>query len=151
MKVLILSKQKFQDKVIPNINNFKDTFFISILDPDCPEKLYPDNNNYKSWWFWDIEQDYISEKESYTAVTQEQAKEIYDFIKQHTNKKQCIVHCSAGISRSGAVGSFVHEYFGGRYKELLKEFPHIFPNGRLVRLLRMYERIDGVEEGIIKF
>lgn len=139
MKVNILSKNAFMGSVLPQINNLKDSFFISILDDDEKEPLREDSENYKTWWFYDLEEDI----NNYKAITEEQAKEIFDFIKSNSDKKELFVHCAAGISRSGAVGSFVYEYFGGAYKELLKKHPHILPNGRVTRFLRMYERMDG--------
>lgn len=155
MEVKILSKNQFIDKVLPFVDDNSDTFYISILDPEPGvEKLREDSDSYKSWFFFDLEEDMNNGAgHIYKAISEQQAKEIYDFIKANSDKTKCIVHCSAGISRSAGVGSFVYEYFGGKYKELLKTNPHILPNGRVTRLLRMYERSDfhGYDNVQIKF
>jgi len=150
MKVHILQKTKFIDLVLPKVDDSKESFFISILDPETGlVPLKEDSDNYRSWSFFDLEEDMDNGAgHIYKAISEQQAKEIYEFIKSNADKKKLFVHCSAGISRSGAVGAFVHEYFGGAYKELLKENPHILPNGRVTRLLRMYERIDWMGDDI---
>ena len=49
------------------------------------------------------------------AMTQEQAKQIVDFVRIE-DPRPIIVHCTAGISRSGAVGEVLNWYFN-RYLE----------------------------------
>ena len=49
-------------------------------------------------------------------------------------QKDLIIHCTAGISRSGAVGSCLNHYFNSRsddmmdYKDFVDRHPHIHPN-----------------------
>jgi predicted protein tyrosine phosphatase len=132
--VLILSQQKFQDKVLPKLKEFKHTFFISILDPgdkDLHERL----DNYRTWKFYDLEQD-IS---SYSGISFDQAREIFEFIKLN-EYKNLIVHCHAGVARSAAIGEFYWEIMGGGYKELTKKFPNILPNARVLQYLRVAEK-----------
>lgn len=82
-EVLILSSQQFINKALPKVDNSKDDFFISILEPDNKiENLHKDTDNYKTWKFYDIEYDIAS----YKAVTFEQAKEMFEFIKQNYGK-----------------------------------------------------------------
>jgi predicted protein tyrosine phosphatase len=85
-KVLILSQERFEI-ILPKIDEFENTFFISILDPGDQDLLEP-RYNYKTWKFYDIEQD-IS---SYKAISFDQAREIFEFIKSHVDKN-LIVHC----------------------------------------------------------
>lgn len=132
--VLILSQQKFQNKVLPKVKEFKNTFFISILDP-ADEDLHERLDNYRTWKFYDIEQD-IS---SYKAITFDQAIEIFEFIKLHEDKN-LIVHCHAGVARSSAIGEFYWEMLGGGYKELTEKFPNILPNARVLQYLRVAEK-----------
>lgn len=151
MKVTILSRREFADK-FPNLKDDKEVFFISIVEPDDYVEFHPESTNYKTYSFYDLEDDIDNgEGHIYKAMSEEQAKDMFEFIKLNKDKEKLYVHCHAGISRSGAVGSFVHEYFGGAYKELLKTHPHILPNGRITRLLRMYERLDGEDQNYIKF
>lgn len=145
MIVQILPKLYFQ-KLLKGIEdkgnkieNLEKSFFISIMDPEFPDPLYPDATNYKTIWCWDIEEDIGN----YKAITQEQIQELYDFIYQNKDKKTCYVHCSAGISRSGAVGTFINDLFGEPYFEFKKRNPYIHPNGRILRLLHRLERNRG--------
>lgn len=132
MKVVVLSKLNFEGILeVMNPDNHKGMFFISILDPEVKEPLRPDSDNYKTFWFWDVEED----SKRLPAITQEQVQGLYDFITSQKDKDMCFVHCSAGVSRSGAVGTFVNDYFEQDYKEFRKRHPHIHPNGRVLRLL----------------
>lgn len=136
MKIpLIISQSRFEDKIIPNLK--EDCFYISILDPDDLGSLSPDTDNFKTFKFWDIEED-IS---SYKCFNFEQAREMYQFIKANYGK-QLIVHCHAGVSRSSAVGEFYFEMQGGSYKQLTEVYKNIMPNGRVLSYLRIAEKED---------
>jgi hypothetical protein len=65
------------------------------------------------------------------AITSSQAKEIVDFFLRNEDKRVFYIHCGAGISRSGAVASFIYDYFRNRdisikiepkYPEMLNYF-----------------------------
>lgn len=45
------------------------------------------------------------------ALTHEQSNEIIKHIEKNKDKNVFIIHCSAGISRSGAVSAWIYEYF----------------------------------------
>lgn len=132
-KVLILSEQRFVDKVLPKICELKDTFIISIRDPG-DDSFLPPSNIFKTWKFYDIEH----EIGDYKPISFEQAKEIYEFIRSNFGKK-LVVHCHAGIARSGAIGEFYWEMLGGGYKELSEKFT-ILPNPTVLYLLRIAEK-----------
>lgn len=137
-EVLILSRQQFTDKVLPKVDEAKNTFFISILEPDDEiENLHDDTENYKTWKFDDLDRDI----EDYHAITFEQAKEIFEFIKKNEGKN-LITHCYAGVARSGAVGEFYFEMLGGSYGELKNKFPNISPNPRVLHYLRIAEKMS---------
>ncbi len=53
-----------------------------------------------------------------------------------------IVHCAAGVSRSGAVGLFVRDYFSLDYSEFKRQNPHIVPNLWVSKVLRE-ENLEG--------
>ena len=60
-----------------------------------------------------------------SALTEKQAKDIVNFIKHNHNKSTWLIHCGAGISRSGAVAAFLCDYFrfnDCEYK-ILPQFP----------------------------
>ena len=140
-EVLILSREQFINKILPKVDEAKNTFFISILEPDDDfENLHEDTENFKTWKFYDIEYDI----NNYKTITFEQAKEIYEFIKKNEGKN-LICHCYAGVARSGAVGEFYWEMLGGSYKQLLEKFPNISPNGRVLSYLRIAEKLENAD------
>jgi len=132
--VLILSQERFEKRILPKIEEFKNTFFISIVDPEDKD-LHERTDNYRTWKFYDIEQD-IS---SYKAISFDQAVEIFEFIKSNEGKN-LIVHCHAGVARSSAIGEFYWELMGGSYKQLTEKFPNIMPNARVLQYLRIAEK-----------
>jgi len=75
-----------------------------------------------------------------------QAKQVVNFVKQiHEQKEDCVLvaHCTAGISRSGAVGAFAVDYAGLKYLDFKEENHQIFPNPHVLRLLR---KVSGMNE-----
>lgn len=48
-----------------------------------------------------------------SGFTENKARCIIDFVAEsHRKKKDIVVHCFAGISRSGAVAKYINEYYG---------------------------------------
>jgi protein tyrosine/serine phosphatase len=137
MNVLILSEVAFIESY-PRLKNRKDLFFISILDPDNKKKsLFRERGNYKTWKFYDLEYDIGN----YKSITFDQAKEIRDFIVENLDKT-LVVHCAAGVARSGAIGEFYWELLGGSYKDLLEKYSWISPNGKVLAYLRNIDKLD---------
>lgn len=75
------------------------------------------------------------------AMTPEQAKRIVDFVRIE-DPRPIFVHCTAGISRSGAVGEVLNWYFNRYLKDnqgdyLLFQLMHrdLIPNAHVRRLL----------------
>ena len=83
--------------------------------------------------------------DSYIFFNEGHAKKISNFIKdiKANDKKEFYVHCDAGVSRSGAVGYLLNEYFN-KYitdnkidNEAFKmNNSHILPNPLVVRVLK---------------
>lgn len=69
-------------------------------------------------------------------MTKEQGQEIVDFVKKNKDVGNFIVHCAAGVSRSGAVAKFITEYFGGEDRDFYKLNPYTQPNARILTILR---------------
>lgn len=150
MKVFITSKKAFVDLMKrkgitnDNVESYKKTFFISINDSCGTDEIpyFENKKNVKVLFFDDVEKDLeipvIGTKvvQVVKAFTSDQAKELLEFIESHKDKESCIVHCAAGISRSGAVGTFVNDFFGGDFFEFKKQNPYIHPNGLVLRLLK---------------
>lgn len=82
-----------------------------------------------------------------------QAQSIMDFIKNNNAATTWVIHCSAGISRSGAVGDFLYKYFTSLGEDVV--FPRkkdVKPNSRISRLLDNILRIeDFVKENSDKY
>ena len=150
MKVFVTSKTAFDDLMKrkgitnENVESHTKTFFISINDSCGTDEIpyFENKANVRVLFFDDVETDLeipiIGTKEVQVAkaFTNVQAKELLDFIDSHKDKESCIVHCAAGISRSGAVGTFVNDYYGGDWFEFKKQNPYIHPNGLVLRMLK---------------
>lgn len=83
--------------------------------------------------------DDVGEKDD-NAFTQEQGKKVINFFKRNKNKTGILIHCDAGISRSGAIGEFCADYFGIPYEEFKRKNPRVIPNGHVLRTLRRLAR-----------
>jgi len=119
------------------------------LTPETRKKLEEIHCLYMlSLDFWDITD------ENYERVTQrypeailfneDHAKQIINVIKEMQRDERCmfcIVHCDAGISRSGAVGEIVNDFCHLDYMKFRKDNPNIRPNTFIRRELR---RISGL-------
>jgi len=156
MKVYIWSKQQF-DKVMidnkitdENVSDRDEVFFISITDTDkfSDSRLAyfkEDHVNVLNLSFDDCEHDLEPTPTQQTgtkAFTEVQAQKLYEFIKQNRNRKSCVIHCMAGISRSGAVGTFVNGYGQGDWEEFKRTNPFISPNARVSRMLNVISNND---------
>lgn len=145
MIVTITSKQAF-DKHLQlkgvsddNIHERTDLFIISINDTrGTPEIPYfkKQHENVLTIFFDDVEKDIEDEKYGkIEAFSYGQAQQIIYFIKANKHRAKCLLHCAAGVSRSGAVGAFINDYFLGDHVEFKKRNPHIYPNGYVLSLL----------------
>ena len=144
--VKVLSKPEFNELMANykvndnNIENLKNLALISINDThgQWSESWFDvDHSNVLRLWFDDIENDLqTSPTNPYrcSAFSPEQAKQVFDFINENY-EKDFIVHCSAGISRSGAIGAFITDYFGWDRVKFEKNNPYVHPNARVSRML----------------
>lgn len=119
--------------------------FISINDslgtPEVPffSQSHP---NVLTLFFDDVDQDIETAHGTVKAMTDEQALEIYEFIEKNKDYENFIIHCTAGISRSGAVGEFVNNFLELDYKKFKEDNPHTHPNGLVLSKLNrlLWER-----------
>lgn len=132
MKVFIMPKFIFEQAIDGIEKSSKDVFYLSINNPDDEDKtpIREDSDTFKSMWFYDIDEDIYDEVKDFTykTISDEQLDELYDFIMKNKDKKNFVVHCTARVSRSGAVGEFVNDLFGIPYAEFRKQNPNIIPN-----------------------
>ncbi len=148
MKVLAIWKTKFDNLMVSlnitndNVEKVPHTFFISINDSIGTDEVpyFENKENVLVLFFDDVEEDIAvmvqGNVQFAKAFTFEQAKQVIEFIEKHKDKQSCIVHCSAGISRSGAIAEFVNDFFGGDYFEFKKANPRLYPNGHVLRTLK---------------
>ena len=94
--------------------------FISILDIDNNEQKFDKSiDNFLQVKMWDIEEDLFENGYlKYEKPNDNELKMIVDFINKHKDKSVFMVHCSAGISRSGAVATFLFDKFSSCQFEL---------------------------------
>lgn len=130
------------------------TCLISINEPDHEyAKIHDEVTGLKAWddvlriAFWDITKripDLRFINEWVEPMTEEQGKEIAEFIKKHSDAS-IIVHCMAGISRSAAVVRLllelgwqegkvlkIHDQGAANihvYSTIKKHFPELLPIG----------------------
>jgi predicted protein tyrosine phosphatase len=150
MKILVYSRIDFNKYMIFNgitDNNveLKDAMFISINNIDQESYFNKEHDNVKIMCFGDYGEEILKTKinRSENPIFDEQmAKELYEFIKKNKDKKFAILHCGAGISRSGAIGTFLYELYGdGNYSEFKRKNKRIQPNIHMLKLLRkVYEQ-----------
>ena len=95
--------------------------------------------------FWDItdDKDCLESMDhhgyKYILFDKEMAKQTVDFLerrKLEAGDHVLVLHCDAGISRSGAVAEFAAEFFGITTETFEKENPYLRPNPFVRRLLR---------------
>ncbi len=152
MQVYVLGKKRFDEymerKQIHEdiIEKYSDTFFISINDTaGTSEVPYFKNNhqNVRVLYFDDVDSDLyfpaeegVEPKIKAQAFTLRQAFDLFQFIRDNKDKKFCIVHCAAGISRSGGIGTFINDYTRSDYAAFKKLNPYIHPNNFVIRMLK---------------
>lgn len=155
MKVRVLSKKHFED-VLPrmkitnlNVEEHIDKAFISIINEEDNHYFNKNYNNVLNLSFDDATDEENDRRiqnglTELKLFTKEQGKSIVDFVDKNKNVNIFYVHCLAGSSRSGAVGTFINDIYG---KETFFEFcnsnPIIKPNYYILALLRrIYNNIN---------
>ncbi len=158
MIVRVLSKNHF-DEVLPRMKilnenvelQHSDKAFISILNSDTPNASYfnKDYSNVLRLIFDDATEEENENRikkglKELQLITTEQCKSLLSFIEQNKHVETFYVHCSAGVSRSGAVGVFINDLFGEEsYFEFANSNPIIKPNYYILAILRrIYNGIE---------
>jgi len=163
MKILIYGKREFNKFMVFNgiddINvESQDTMFVSINNVYLPE-MYLGKEGIRSYFkrnhsnvlimnFGDFSETAADNllKEGYTGVFNDfRAKKLYEFIKKNKNKSLAVIHCGAGVSRSGAVGTFIWDLYGKNsmtWDEFIRKNPRIEPNQHILKLLHKQREND---------
>lgn len=138
---------------------FKYVDVISVNDPVDDYLFEPkEHENLRSYLFSDVTPKVVQKESKWgshwdythlTLFTRIQARSIVEFLMERDIDKPLLVHCFAGISRSGAIGAFAGLLYGYDFATLLRDHPHIKPNPWVLSLLtEVWENeYDGVHPG----
>lgn len=113
--------------------------FISIIDIDNTEQKYDLSiDNFLQVKMWDIENDIIQNDYFYEKPSDEELLKIIRFVNKYKDKNIFMIHCSAGISRSGAVAMFIRDKFFDEIDNVIfnMENKHILPNLYILKKLK---------------
>lgn len=137
MKILVLSVdevKKFNeyDKEVVKENNF-----ITIRDHkvETPVLNFHKDSNVLSLMFDDVEESdeqELLERFHYIVFNEDMAKEIHDFVERIDKNKTLYVNCHAGVSRSGAVGIVLNEYFNRFLEDNKDDYEYFFENNKQI-------------------
>mgnify|MGYP001156674478 FL=1 len=130
-----------------NVDEYVSHAFISINDfsgADSHTPLFRDSHHNVITLFFDDVKDETetssTNKGKVKAFDENMAERIVKFLDNNRTVKNIIIHCAAGISRSGAVGTFALDYLGGDKELFKRDNPMISPNGEVLRILHNYHR-----------
>lgn len=150
--IFVFSRARFKDEILKmNEDHFLNGAFISIHSPKVgmsfndTESILESSSNVLNLWFHDA--DPISEEplifngieitlEPTVLFDTDMALQIHQFVKQNEKAKFWIIHCTAGISRSGAVGEILSEYFHIPYQQFKRDNPQVNPNIYVKNILK---------------
>lgn len=144
MKIFVKSRRWIKGHLEANSEWHHGKWIISIFSTDSQSPFLP-RFNVLPLQFDDISERDVMNADGLTFFDDNHAKQIYDFIKEidANSDKPFYIHCDAGVSRSGAVGYMLNEWFN-KFQKLNKidneffkmENSHIMPNPLVVRLLK---------------
>jgi predicted protein tyrosine phosphatase len=148
MHISILSREQMADligkhKRMPG-SLLKKYKIISIFDNDGP-LFKEESENLLSLDFHDVTPGWGYG--GYRLFNKEQARLVVDFLCRLEPDDNLIVHCRAGISRSGAVGTFAAMLHGESLELLNRRHPTIYPNEWVLDLLAEAYREKQAETG----
>lgn len=104
-KVIFISRGKAINWL--KYNTFSDDAFISVSDSNT--ELKEMTELVKDYCGPSITLQFFDDDE---GMSEDQAKALLSFIETHRDRK-FVVHCFAGVSRSGAISKFINEHLDG--------------------------------------
>jgi len=116
---------------------------VSIVDPEEEPIFEQDTDRIITLRFHDLDPQWPVDPErdprpSYVFMSEEDAKLIVDYVlrfHQHPESWVCLVNCTAGVSRSGAVGTFVQRVARIPREQFITTNPVLHPNKYVLALL----------------
>lgn len=100
----------FPQYVVESIREYGKAFVISITAPGEPEARIVGDCVHR-FQFHDIREDLLVHNTLWRALDAETADRIVTAVVSNKTKKNTIIHCAAGISRSPAVALAISEFF----------------------------------------
>jgi predicted protein tyrosine phosphatase len=107
---------------------------ISVIDPEC-DPVFEPHERVLTLKFDDITHEYPERGRVLILFNESHACAIKDMLDK-VGEGTLIVHCTAGICRSGAIGRFASEYLERDREQFENNHPHIMPNVHVLSLLR---------------
>ena len=148
MKIVVVPRRFIEKELKNNHNWISGKWIISIFSHEDFSPL-PDRYSILKLEFDDVtEKDAeAGDNKKLVFFNQNHAVKIHDFIKDIANcvnhANELYVHCDAGVSRSGAVGYVLNEWFNKFIENnrednefFLQHNHHIMPNPLVVRILK---------------
>ena len=148
MLIKVLSNNDFNKMCVErgiddsNVEMLENDAFISIIGTtddsyDMPgfHHFMENHPNVLNLEFDDVENDINIGGYSFKAITDEQADKLVQFIIENKGKN-FYIHCLAGISRSGAVGSFIYDFFNDECEIEFEHRPKLRPNIEVLSKLK---------------
>ena len=131
MKIIAVPRI-FAEKNKGRLLSMTDTLVVSIIDSGVNPVFHKDAGNVLTVVFDDVHPTTVGTIklcEGCVHMTPKQANEIIDFIMDNIKgKKRIIVHCTAGICRSGAVVDFLSRILPIDMEWFKTHNTHIIPN-----------------------
>tara|TARA_R110000868_G_scaffold12456_8_gene59571 strand:+ start:5905 stop:6384 length:480 start_codon:yes stop_codon:yes gene_type:complete len=145
--IFVLPRYDFKE-LVPTLSDEKKKgiAFISIHEPigktgkelfgGASETILDEADNVLNLWFDDAEEELpLLNGDKLVLFNDEMANQVIDFVEKNKNAKGWVLHCTMGKCRSGAVGSFLVDYFGIDWFEFKKTNPKVSPNCLVKTLL----------------
>jgi predicted protein tyrosine phosphatase len=141
-RVFVLPKLLLESIVAKHPNLLDAHFVISICDPGELRPLPVSHPHLLNLTFCDIAPDDVPEdqRQRYPSMSADDAVAVVNALKRwHESdlRGNLIVHCHAGISRSGALGTFANELLGLNIEQFRKEHPWVDPQPYMLSSLRV--------------
>lgn len=146
-KIFVLPRIDYK-MVVSNLGETRilNSAFIQINEPfnhgkelfgGASDPIMVDTDNILNLWFDDAEENLpLLNGDKLRLFDEEMAATIVQFVRENEDKETWFIHCTAGISRSGAVGDVLSEYFEIPYSEFKQMNPRVQPNTLVKNLLR---------------
>ena len=145
MRIFVVPRYFVEKQIDKNQDWILGKWIISIFSKAGFSPIPVDRYNILKLQFDDVSDRDFDCAGNLVFFDQALASQVWDFIKQirDDGSKPFYIHCDAGVSRSGAVGYMLNEYFNkfldnraADREAFERDNSHIMPNPLVVRLLK---------------